>query len=111
MDEYNGIKIGSIVTGYEAGYWKVLTITDRSAQLYQKQAPNGSWHPAPMVKLELALDSKGNRPKKKAKVKQCDISYCRIVTANMACNDYNAAVTAAEKVRDGILDLLEERGL
>lgn len=112
MNEYGDIKVGSIVSGYEAGYWKVLTITDRSNMPYAPRTVEltGFTHPAPLVKLELVMDSKGNRPKKKAKVKECDIAYCHVFTREVADKDYNDAVAAAANIRDGLYSVLHDNG-
>jgi len=83
-EDFNRIKIGDLVTAYEKGYWRVVGIERR----YISQAMIG-YFPAkelgdeynPLVKLELVVNSKLNKPKaRKPRTSSCDMAYCTVIT-------------------------------
>lgn len=105
MQEYKDIKIGSIVTGYYGGYWRIVRIEDRSNQLYNNPNLQTS-HPEPLAIMVLVMSAKGVRPKKVGAEKQCCISYCRLVTPERVESDYQKVVAEHLKYRDTLQAIL-----
>lgn len=70
------IKVGDIVTAYHKGFHRVLKIENR----HNMVVGGKTYHPSPLVTLELVLDSNG----KKARPKEtsCDINWCKKIDMN-----------------------------
>lgn len=70
------IKVGDIVTAYQKGYWRVDEIEVRS----NFNLANKTYHPDPLLKLTLLLDSNGK--KARARKSECDINWCKKIDMN-----------------------------
>ena len=76
------LKIGDLITAYEAGIWRVIEIkkrfykteTDIPSTLKNTQKVGDEYNS--LVLYEKVCDFKGNKPHKQI-IKQCDSSYCR----------------------------------
>ncbi len=71
------INVGSIVTAYQKGYWQVVGYEVRNNMM----VGNKTYHPDPLVHLELVLDSNGKKPRGK-RTSSCDIGYCKLIDMN-----------------------------
>ena len=107
MDEFNGIKVGDIVTGYFKGYWEVTKIEDRSSCLYKYPVADGSLHPKPLIygRLVMSDNNKLSKPGKGAE-KSWDISYSHVVDRAKIDKDYQAVLDAAMTKRIQLLNLI-----
>jgi hypothetical protein len=101
MKEYP--EIGSLVTAYEKGYWKLIEIEKRyltkSEIICGMKGEVGDEY-SPLAICELVMNSKFGVPKS-PKQRQCDISYCKPITQEMIDEmrkTYNDGLSALEKV-------------
>lgn len=97
MTEYNGMKVGDLITAYRAGIWRIDSFTrrfyDRShldmyyKRYYDSLTDTYNVHGkitkvgdeyTPLVNHTLICDSKGKLANsKKPKTSQCDAAYCQ----------------------------------
>lgn len=93
MEEYNGIKIGDLITAYNAGYHRVVMIEERDDISL------------PLFHFKRVYDSKGN--KKGGRVKTCASVYCKPASIGLIerINQLNEEITRLEGVwSEGIWD-------
>lgn len=89
----DAIIVGSVITAYHAGYWRVTKVTDRSGQ------------PPHFNYVQLAK-ADGTPVKGKAE-KGCDASYCRLLDRDAISKQHNDQVNAADKLYNALMGFLE----
>ena len=97
------LQVGDVITAYHKGYWRVveiqrrfLTKDDLRFSAY-KDCKVGDEY-SPLIRYELVMDTKGNKPKGKAKTNVCDARYCSKLTREWVEEQKQAAVAQWDAV-------------
>lgn len=85
------MKVGDLITTYHKGIWRVIKIERRFyTEIDLKYRTNHNHKVGeeynPLIHYELVLDSNFNPPKYKARQRNCDSAYCKVISPDWIAN-------------------------
>lgn len=95
MQEWNGIRVGDIITAYNSGWHRLLEIVPRERF-------------APLFKYQRVVYENGNKCKRRD-INECDASFCKKVTIDDIDFVYDREVEAIARKHSNLVDAILQK--
>jgi len=95
LDEYKGIRAGSIVRPYSAGYWEVIRVyKDLSLNIVRSEHRQ-------------IADRRANPPRNM--VRSCAASLCTLVTEETLQDEIDVLLARVGRIRDQLVPIVKQK--